>query len=96
MAGLFRRKQGKSDDTFSNGVYPAVPASYFAERVHEDPALRITGKPEQNEETDALQEADQHTNSAKGKASDSTADSETDWPRHLHMSCVRYSAPTVR
>ena len=59
-------------------------------------ALRITGKPEQNEETDALQEADQHTNSAKGKASDSTADSETDWPRHLHMSCVRYSASTVR
>ena len=96
MAGLFRRKQGKSDDTFSNGVYPAVPASYFAERVHEDTALRITGKPEQNEETDALQEADQHTNSAKGKASDSTADSETDWPRHLHMSCVRYSASTVR
>ena len=94
MAGLFRRKQGKSDDTFSNGVYPAVPASYFAERVHEDTALRITGKPEQNEETDALQEADQHTNSAKGKASDSTADSETDWPRHLHMSGVRYPVPT--
>ena len=59
-------------------------------------ALRITGKPEQNEETDALQEADQYTNSAKGKASDSTADSETDWPRHLHMSCVRYSASPVR
>ena len=59
-------------------------------------ALRITGKPEQNEETDALQEADQHTNSAKGKASDSTADSETDWPRHLHLSGVRYPAPTVR
>ena len=57
-------------------------------------ALRITGKPEQNEETDALQEADQHTDPAKGKASDSTADSETDWPRHHHMSCVRYSVPT--
>ena len=94
MAGLFRREQGKSDDTFSDGVYPAVPASYLAERFYEDPALRITGKPEQNEETDALQEADQHTNSSKGKASDSTADSETDWPRHLHMSCVRYPVPT--
>ena len=54
MAGLFRREQGKSDDTFSDGVYPAVPASYLAERFYEDPALRITGKPEQNEETDAL------------------------------------------
>ena len=80
MAGLFRREQGKSDDTFSDGVYPAVPASYLAERFYEDPALRITGKPEQNEETDALQEAYQHTNPANGKASDSTADSETDWP----------------
>ena len=96
MARLFRRKQGKSDDTLGDGVYPAVPASYFAERVHEDTALRITGKPEQNEETDALQEADQHTDPAKGKAPDSTADSETDWPRHLHLSGVRYPAPTVR
>ncbi len=96
MAGLFRRKQRKSDDALGDGVYSKVPTSHFTERVHEDPALRIAGKPEQNEETDALQEADQHTDPAKGKASDSTADSETDWPRHLHLSGVRYPAPTVR
>ena len=80
MAGLLRWEQGKSDDALGDGIYPTVSASCPTERVHEDPALRIIGEPEQNEETDALQEAYQHTNPANGKASDSTADSETDWP----------------
>ena len=96
MAGLLRWEQGKSDDALGNGIYPTVSASCPTERVHEDPTLRITGESKQNEETDALQEADQHTDPTKGKASDSTADSETDWPRHLHLSGVRYPAPTVR
>ena len=94
MAGLFRREQRKSDDTLGYGIYPTLPASYPSERVHEDPTLWIIGKPEQNEKTNALQEADQHTDPVKGKASGSTTDPETDWPRHHHMSCVRYSAST--
>ena len=54
MAGLLRWEQGKSDDALGDGIYPTVPASYSTERVHENPTLRIIGKPEQNEETDAL------------------------------------------
>ena len=57
MAGLFRREQGKSDDTLGSGVYPAFSYPYPTERIHENPALRIIREPEQNKETDALQEA---------------------------------------
>ena len=66
--------------TSREALYPPFPAPRLTERVYEDPALWIVGKPEQNEKTVALQEVNQHTDPAKGKASGSTDDPETDWP----------------
>ena len=82
MARLCRWQKRKNHDAVRHGIYPTLLASCATERVYEDPALRAVGESEQNKKTDTLQEADQHTDSVKGKASDSAADPETDWPRH--------------
>ena len=80
MAGLCRWQKRKNHDVVRHGIHPAFLASCVAQRVYEDPALWIARKPEQNEEANALHETDQHTDLAKGKASGSTDDPETDWP----------------
>jgi hypothetical protein len=57
MAGLCRWQKRKNHDIVCHGIYPTFSASYPAQRVYEDSALWVAWKPEQNKETDALQEA---------------------------------------